>query len=169
MREPMFDLTLLRVPTFDGGLIAAFGGLGVDVLAVHLPGALHAEPARATRRSRPACAFLPLTGAIFVIAGDRRRLTTLVPIRWLIGARLRAGRRRAAADARHDARPTTGRTCCPGFIVAGVGAGLINVPLASTAVGVVAPARAGMASGINSTFRQVGIATGVAALGTILA
>ena len=41
------------------------------------------------------------------------------------------------------------------------------MPLASTAVGVVEPARAGMASGINSTLRQVGIATGVAALGAI--
>jgi MFS family permease len=33
----------------------------------------------------------------------------------------------------------------------------------------VEPARAGMAAGINSTFRQVGIATGVAALGALLA
>jgi hypothetical protein len=38
----------------------------------------------------------------------------------------------------------------------------------SIAVGVVAPVRAGMASGINSNLRQVGIATGVATLGTIL-
>jgi hypothetical protein len=44
---------------------------------------------------------------------------------------------------------------------------MINPPLVSTAVGVVAPARAGMASGVNSTFRQVGIATGIAALGSI--
>ncbi len=57
----------------------------------------------------------------------------------------------------------------PGLAVAGVGAGLINVPLASTAVSVVEPARAGMASGVNSTFRQVGIATGIAALGSIFA
>ena len=55
----------------------------------------------------------------------------------------------------------------PGMIVAGVGAGLVNVPLATTAVAVVEPARAGMASGVNSTFRQVGIATGIAALGAI--
>ncbi|MGH9295568.1 MAG: MFS transporter, partial [Acidimicrobiales bacterium] len=47
--------------------------------------------------------------------------------------------------------------------------GLINVPLASTAVGVVEPAQAGMASGINSTLRQVGTATGIAALGSIFA
>jgi len=53
------------------------------------------------------------------------------------------------------------------MIVAGVGAGLVNVPLASTAVAVVEPARAGMASGVNATFRQVGIATGIAALGAI--
>ena len=57
----------------------------------------------------------------------------------------------------------------PGFVVAGVGAGLVNPPLASTAIGVVRPQVAGMASGINSTFRQIGIATSVAALGSILA
>ena len=57
----------------------------------------------------------------------------------------------------------------PGLIVAGLGIGLINVPLASTAVGVVRPERSGMASGVNSTFRQVGIATGIAALGSIFA
>jgi hypothetical protein len=55
----------------------------------------------------------------------------------------------------------------PGFLVAGVGIGLTNPAIASTALGVVPPARAGMASGINSTFRQVGIATGVAALGAV--
>ena len=57
----------------------------------------------------------------------------------------------------------------PGLIVGGVGVGLVNPPLASTAVGVVEPQRAGMASGINSTFRQVGIATGIALLGTLFA
>jgi hypothetical protein len=57
----------------------------------------------------------------------------------------------------------------PGMIVAGIGAGLVNVPLAATAIGVVEPARAGMASGINTTFRQVGTATGVAALGAVFA
>ena len=56
-----------------------------------------------------------------------------------------------------------------GMIVSGLGGGLVSTPLISTAVGVVEPARAGMASGINSTLRQVGVATGVAALGTILA
>jgi hypothetical protein len=55
------------------------------------------------------------------------------------------------------------------MIVAGIGAGFVNVPLAATAVGIVEPARAGMASGIKTTFRQIGTATGVAALGAVFA
>jgi hypothetical protein len=55
----------------------------------------------------------------------------------------------------------------PPFLVAGVGVGLINPPLASTAIAVVPPRQAGMGSGINATFRQVGIATAIAALGSI--
>jgi hypothetical protein len=44
---------------------------------------------------------------------------------------------------------------------------MVNPPLATAAVGVVDPARSGMASGINNTFRQVGLATGIAYLGAI--
>jgi hypothetical protein len=112
--------------------------------------------------------LLPLSGAIFLTAGLSGRLTTRVPIRWLIGP----GFVLAAAGLllMRGLRPTDDWThLLPGLIVAGAGVGFINTPLASTAVGVVEPARAGMASGINTTFRQVGIATGVAALGSILA
>ncbi len=55
----------------------------------------------------------------------------------------------------------------PGFVLAGAGVGMINPPLASTAIGVVHHSRSGMASGINNTFRQVGIATGIAGLGAV--
>ena len=58
-------------------------------------------------------------------------------------------------------------TLLVGSLVAGVGIGLTNPGIASVAIGVVDAARAGMASGINSTFRQVGIATGMAALGAV--
>ncbi len=57
----------------------------------------------------------------------------------------------------------------PGFVLAGAGIGMINPPLASTAIGVVHFSRSGMASGINSTFRQVGIVTGIAGLGAVFA
>ncbi len=55
----------------------------------------------------------------------------------------------------------------PGFLVCGLGVGLTNPVLASGAVSVVPPERSGMSSGAASTFRQVGIATGIAGLGAI--
>jgi MFS family permease len=105
---------------------------------------------------------------MFFTAAVAGRLTVRVPTRFLIGpgfALVGVGlllMHGVAVD-------SSWTTLLPGMLVAGVGAGLINVPLASTAVAVVEPARAGMASGINSTFRQVGIATGVAALGAVVA
>jgi hypothetical protein len=110
--------------------------------------------------------LLIISGGILVTATIAGRLTEHVPIRFLIGPGLLlvgAGMLlmrglTASSEWTH---------LIPGFIVAGIGIGMINPPLASTAVGVVEPQRAGMASGINSTFRQVGIATGIALLGTL--
>jgi len=167
VRNPMFDFKLLRVPTFNGGLVAAFGiSAGLFALFTYLT--IYMQNILGMSAVDAGIRFLPLTGAIFFTAIPAGRLTTKVPIKALIGsgfALLTVGlllmRGLTAAD---------GWThFLPGFIVAGVGAGLVNVPLASTAVGVVAPERAGMAGGINSTFRQVGLATGVAAAGTLLA
>ena len=58
-------------------------------------------------------------------------------------------------------------TLLAGFIVSGIGIGLSNPSIASTALGVVPAARSGMASGINNTMRIAGVATGIAALGAV--
>ncbi len=166
-RNPMLDLRLLRVPTFNGGLVAAWAISAslfslLTYLIIYVQDLLGLSPVAAGVR------FLPLTGAIFLTAGAAGRLTNRVPRRLLIGTGFAAtGAGLLLMRGLTPASPWT--HLLPGMIVAGVGAGLINVPLVSTAVGVVEPARAGMASGINSTLRQVGIATGVAALGTIFA
>ena len=55
----------------------------------------------------------------------------------------------------------------PGFLVAGIGIGVTNPGIGQAAIAVVPAAKAGMGSGINTTFRQVGIATGVASLGAV--
>src|SRR5579875_3543594 len=165
-REPMLDLSLLRVPTFGGGLIAAWT-ISASLFSLLTYVVIYLQNILGFSAIQTGVRVLPLTGAIFFTAGIAGRLTGRVPTRWLIGpgfALVGAGLLLmggiTAAGWTH---------LLPGMVVAGVGAGLINVPLASTAVGVVEPARAGMASGINSTLRQVGIATGVAALGSILA
>jgi hypothetical protein len=54
-----------------------------------------------------------------------------------------------------------------GFLVSGMGVGLLNPVIADVTVSVVPTERSGMASGINDTFRQVGVAVGIAAWGAI--
>ena len=54
-----------------------------------------------------------------------------------------------------------------GLLLAGAGLGWSTRRSAQVAIGVVPPARSGMASGINNTCRQVGIATGIAGLGAV--
>jgi EmrB/QacA subfamily drug resistance transporter len=166
VRAPMLDLGLLRVPTFNGGLVAAWA-VSASIFAMLTYLVIYFQNVMGYSAVAAGIRFLPLTGAIFLIAGIAGRLTTKVQIRYLIGvgfAFVVAGMLLMRGLA-----PTDRWThFLLGFILAGIGAGFINVPLASTAVGVVPAERAGMASGINSTLRQVGIATGVAALGTIL-
>ena len=58
-------------------------------------------------------------------------------------------------------------TLLAGFIVAGFGVGLINPVIADVAVSVVPKEQSGMAAGINDTFRQVGVAVGIAVWGAI--
>jgi EmrB/QacA subfamily drug resistance transporter len=166
-REPMFDLGLLRKPTFGGGLLAALAVNGsLFSLLTYL--ILYFQQSLGLSAAQTGVRFLPLTGAIFFASGIAGRLSERVPTRTLISAGfalIGAGlllMRGVTVD-------STWTHLLAGMIVAGVGAGFVNVPLAATAIGIVEPARAGMASGINTTFRQVGTATGVAALGAIFA
>jgi hypothetical protein len=58
-------------------------------------------------------------------------------------------------------------TLLVGFLIAGIGVGVTNPGIGQAAIAVVPVQKSGMGSGINSTFRQVGISTGVAGLGAI--
>src|SRR6266851_1947447 len=110
--------------------------------------------------------LMVLSGGILAASILAGRLTSRVPVRLLIGPGLiMVGVGLLLMRGLDAASAWT--HLIPGMIVAGLGVGLVNPPLASNAVGVVPPGQAGMASGINSTFRQVGIATGIALLGTL--
>jgi hypothetical protein len=109
---------------------------------------------------------LPFTCVSFVVAAVAGRLTASVPARLLLAVGLALTG--AGLMLMRGLTATSGWTALlVGFLIAGAGVGMVNPSLASTAIGVVPPQRSGMASGINSTFRQVGIATGIAALGAI--
>ncbi len=163
----MFDLALFRKPTFTGGLIAAFS-LSAGFFALFLYLTLYLQDLLGYSALQTGLRFLVLSGGILLTSTLAGRLTAHVPIRFLIAPGLAlVGVGLLLMRGVHAG--TNWEHLIPGFIVSGAGVGLINPPLASTAIGVVTPDRAGMASGINSTFRQVGIATGIAGLGTLFA
>ena len=161
----MFDLSLFRLPTFSGGSVAAFG-LSASIFAMLLYLVLYLQDILGYSPLGTGVRLMFLSGGILVTSTVAGRLTSRVPVRLLIGpgliivgvGLLLMRGLNASSSWTH---------LIPGMIVGGVGVGMVNPPLASTAVGVVQPQQAGMASGINSTFRQVGIATGIALLGTL--
>ena len=163
--HPMFDLKLFELPTFSGGSVAAFA-LSASIFAMILYIVLYLQDILGYSALATGVRFMVLSGGIIVAATIAGRISAHVPVRLLIGpGLLLVG---VALLLMRGLDATSSWThLIPGMIVGGIGVGLVNPPLASTAVGVVAPQRAGMASGINSTFRQVGIATGIALLGTL--
>src|SRR6478672_5191710 len=120
--HPMFDLGLLRVPTFSGGLIAAFA-ISASLFAMLTYLVLYLQNVLGYSALQTGIRFLPLTGTIFVFAAIAGRLIDRVPTRWLIspgfvfvGAGLLLMRGLQAGD--------DWTHLLPGFVVAGVGAGL---------------------------------------------
>ncbi|MFJ8025505.1 MFS transporter [Streptomyces sp. NPDC096311] len=165
--HPMFAIRLLRVPTFAGGSIAGFAMNGslyamLLYLVVYLQDILGYSALAAGMR------VSIITLATLFTATAAGRLSEIVPVRWLIGpGLLLVG---AGLFMMAGLTGTSSWThLIPGFIIAGLGSGMVSPPLASTSIGVVPPHQAGMASGANAMFRQVGIATGIAALGSVFA
>ena len=147
--HPMLDLKLLRLPAFSGGSVAAFG-LSASIFSVLLYLVLYLQDIPGYSPLGTGVRLMYLPGAILVSATVAGRLSSRVPARLLtgpglisIGVSLLLMRGLNAGSA--------WTRLIPGMIVAGAGAGLVNPPLASTAVGVVPPRQAGMASGISST------------------
>jgi EmrB/QacA subfamily drug resistance transporter len=162
---PMFDLSLLRVPTFVGGSVAAFAMNG-SLYAALMYFVLYLQDGLGYDALGTGLRMLVMSGCSMVASIVAGRLSQRVPARWFIGpGLLLVGVGLVVMTGLHDSSSWT--HLIPGLIVAGTGGGLVNPPLASTAVGVVDVHRSGMASGVNTTFRQVGIAVGIAVYGSV--
>jgi predicted MFS family arabinose efflux permease len=166
VKEPMLPLGLFRTPTFTGVQLAA-AGISASMFALflyltfYLQGFLGDSPLEAGLR------YLPLTvTTFFVSAATGAVLITKFPARYLLSAGLAlVGSALLLMGGIDTADKWT--TLLPGFLLAGLGIGMINPVIADVAVSVVPKEQSGMASGINDTFRQVGIAIGIAAWGAI--
>ena len=163
--HPMLDLGLFRKPAFNGVSAVAFGlSAGMFAmflyLTIYMQGVLDFSPLETGLR------FLPLTVLSFVVAPLAGRLSQRVTLRVLMGIGLALVGVGLLLMHGLDAGSDIS-ALLPGFLIAGVGIGLTNPSIGQAAIAVVPPAKAGMGSGINTTFRQVGIATGVASLGAV--
>jgi predicted MFS family arabinose efflux permease len=163
--RPMLDLALLRVPAFAGVSLVTFA-LAAAMFAMFLFLTLYIQDVLGYDPLEAGLRFLPISLISFAVAPFAGRLTERMPVRLLLSAGLALVAGGLAWMSRVDAG-SDWTVLLPGFLLAGVGIGLANPAIASTAVGVVPHARAGMASGFNNTCRQVGLATGIAALGAV--
>jgi EmrB/QacA subfamily drug resistance transporter len=165
--QPMLDLTLFRRPAMTGVSVVSFA-LAASAFALFLYITFYIQDGLGYGPLAAGLRFLPTTVLAFVIAPIAGKLTVKVQSRFPlgIGMLLVTGALLLMATT----TPTSGWTqLLPGFVLLGAGIGLINPVLASASVAVVPVQRSGMASGANLTFRQLGIATGIAGLGAVFA
>jgi EmrB/QacA subfamily drug resistance transporter len=163
--HPMLDLHLFRNPAFNGVSAVAFclsaGMFAMFLyLTIYIQGVLDYSPLEAGLR------FLPLTVLSFIASPIAGTLSHRIAIRILLGVGL--GTVGVGLLLMHGvSADSSWTTLLAGFLVAGVGVGISNPGIGQAAIAVVPIEKSGMGSGINTTFRQVGIATGVASLGAI--
>jgi EmrB/QacA subfamily drug resistance transporter len=163
--DPMLDLSLFRRPAMVGVSLVGFT-IAASIFAMFLYLTLYIQDDLGYGPFPAGLRFLPITMLAFVVAPFAGKLTVRIQARYLLGTGLLLIGVGMLLMSTIDA--SSGWTVLlPGFIVSGIGIGTVNPVLASSAISVVPPERSGMASGTNNTFRQVGIATGIAGLGTV--
>ena len=165
-RDPMLDLALFKRPAMVGVSLGSFT-LSASIFAMFLYLTLYMQEVLGySALCQAGLRFLPLTMLAFIVAPIAGKLTVRVQTRFLMGLGLLLVA--VGCDLMsHVAGDSSWTVLLPGFLVCGIGVGLTNPVLASGVVSVVPPERSGMSSGAASTFRQVGIATGIAGLGAI--
>jgi predicted MFS family arabinose efflux permease len=164
--QPMLPLGLFKVPSFTGVQLAAFAVSG-SLLAMFLYLTLYLQNYLGYAPLAAGLRYLPITLLAFLVGPIAGSLLSRVPARLLlsvglamtgVGLLLMSGIQAGSGWT----------TVLGGFLVAGAGVGLLNPVIAAVAVSVVPKHHSGMAAGINDTFRQVGIAVGIAVWGAIL-
>ncbi len=165
VREPMLPLSLFRRRAFTGVQLAAFAVSG-SMFALFLYLTLYLQSFLGYSPIEAGVRYLPITIASFIAA----------PLAGLALARIQARVLMSAGLALTGAGlllmgglgvDSDWTALLAGFIVSGIGVGLLNPVIADVALSVVPKERSGMAAGINDTFRQVGVAVGIAAWGAV--
>lgn len=163
--HPMLPLGLFAIPAFSGTALVAFAQ-SVAIYPLLLFLAIYLQDVLALTPTGTGLRLLPMTLAIFVVAPFAGRLTGRLPLRVPLCTGLALFG--CALLLMHGIEPGDEWTALlPGMLVGGAAVGLISPSLAAAMVAVLPVERSGLSSGINNTFRQLGIAIGIAGLGAI--
>ncbi len=165
VKEPMLPLGLFRRRAFTGVQLAAFAVSG-SMFALFLYLTLYLQNYLGYSPTEAGLRYLPITVASFFAAPIAGALLGRVQARYIMAGGLTlTGVGLLMMTGLNASSEWTALLI--GFVVSGVGVGLLNPAIADVALSVVPKERSGMAAGINDTFRQVGISVGIAAWGAI--
>ena len=163
---PMLAMGLFRRRTFTGASVAAFG-LSAAVLGPAPFLALYLYLQLGYSTLAIGSGLVLLTGVTLVFLPFTGWLGRVVPVKLLICAGLvLVG---AGLWLLSRSPLTSWSSMAPGLLVAGAGLELVSPRLALASAATVGPELAPVAARASSTFRQLGTAIGVAALGSLLA
>jgi predicted MFS family arabinose efflux permease len=164
--QPMLPLEFFRNRSFTGAQIGAVA-VSASMFALFLYITLYVQNLLGYTPFEAGLIYLPSTMVTFVFSGLTAALMPRFPLRVLLGGGLTIlaiGLLMLGGREPND----TWTELLPGFIATGIGVGMINPVVANLALSTVPDEHGGVAAGINDAFRQVALATGVAALGALL-
>jgi EmrB/QacA subfamily drug resistance transporter len=164
--QPLLDLGLFRKPSSSGASLGILA-TAISIFSMLTFLVLYIQSVLGYDALETGLRLLPLTAASFFAAAIAGRLGEFVPVRYLIAAGLTL----AGVGLLINRQIEVGSdwtALLAGGILMGAGAGAVNPSVAAAAIGTVPVRKSGMASGLNSSFRILGVAIGVALLGAIV-
>ncbi|MFI5779776.1 MFS transporter [Nocardia sp. NPDC051570] len=162
---PMFPLALLRNREFGATLIAAAGMnfaafASSPFVSLWLQQSLHLSPLRA------GLSMLPMAATAFLVSGVFGRFLHDLAPKWTIGGGLVTIGAGTALLGIVDTESDWSALLL-GYVVIGIGVGVMAPSLVAVGMAAVSPRQSGTAAGAVNTARQLGLALGVAVLGTV--
>ena len=167
VREPMLPLGHFRIRAFTGAQVAAFS-ISASFFAVYLYATLYLQNVLGMSAIDSGLAYLPSTVVMFLVSGATAQMLERVRPAVLIGgglALVSAGMLLMSAMVGTDSSWTA---TLPGMMLASIGTGLFNPAVSGVALNSLPDEQSGLAAGANDTFRQAGIAVGIAGLGALI-
>jgi len=165
--NPVLDVRFFRLPAFAGSTILAFTSY-FGIFSIFFFVALYLEEVGATSPFSLALDFIPMTvGMVLASAFTGRWVSRRGPRLPMITGCVLAGAGILLTDAfisPHAGLSTMGWT----LAIAGIGFGIVIVPVTSSALTSVPAEHSGMAASTNNTSRELGAVAGVAILGSVV-